>query len=224
MPSWRSGAVGRVDEERLRIAREVHDTLAHAIAIINVQAGVTAHVLDKRPDRAREALETIEQTSSRALREMRAILGVLRGTDDSRVPYAGLDQISDLVAKARAAGLDVDFEMATLPPQMPVAVGGAVYRIVQESVTNVFRHVGPSRVTVVLDCRADTVEVRVVDDGPRHGPRAEEAIRHRPGSGISGMRERCQVLGGELDVRPRAGGGFAVTARLPLIPAATASA
>ena len=106
-------ARARVDEERLRIAREVHDTVAHAIAIINVQAGVTAHVLDKRPDQAREALEAIEQTSSQALREMRTILGVLRDADDGRVPHPGLGQIAELAAKAREAGLDVDLEVTS---------------------------------------------------------------------------------------------------------------
>jgi signal transduction histidine kinase len=212
----------RVDEERLRIAREVHDTVAHAIAIINVQAGVTAHVLDKRPDRAREALEAIERTSSQALQEMRAILGVLCDADDGRVPHPGLGQIGELAVKAREAGLDVDLETIP-PPSIPSAVGSAVYRIVQESITNVLRHAGPTRVTVALEYGVDTVEVRVTDDGPRQDSRAEETTLHQPGRGIPGMRERCQLLGGELDAGPRAGGGFAVTARLPLVPTGTAN-
>ena len=106
-------ARSRVDAERLRIAREVHDTVAHAIAIINVQAGVTAHVLDKRPERAREALVAIEQTSSQALHEMRAILGVLRDANDGRVPHPGLGQIDELAAKARDAGLDIKLEVTS---------------------------------------------------------------------------------------------------------------
>jgi signal transduction histidine kinase len=213
-------ARARVDEERLRIAREVHDTVAHAIAIINVQSGVTAHVLDKRPERAREALETIEKTSSRALQEMRAILGVLRDDNDGRVPYPGLGQIDELTAKAREAGLDVDIEATSSPPPVPGAVGSAVYRILQESITNVIRHVGPTRVTVALDYGADTVEVRVTDEGHREGSAIDEATT--PGRGILGMRERCQLLGGELDASPLPGGGFAVTARLPLAPTGTA--
>lgn len=208
-------ARARVDEERLRIAREVHDTVAHAIAIINVQAGVTAHVLDKRPERAREALETIEQTSSQALQEMRAILGVLRDDNDGRVPHPGLGQLDELTAKAREAGLDIDVEASPSPSAVPSAVGSAVYRILQESITNVIRHVGPTRVRVAVDYAPDSVQVRVVDEGPRErrnvGP-------HQPGRGILGMRERCQLLGGELDAGPLPSGGFAVTARLPLAP------
>jgi signal transduction histidine kinase len=210
----------RVDEERLRIAREVHDTVAHAIAIINVQAGVTAHVLDKRPDQAREALEAIEQTSSLALREMRTILGVLRDADDGRVPQPGLGQIAELAAKAREAGLDVDLEV-TSPPPVPIAVGSAVYRILQESITNVIRHVGPTRVTVELDYGPDTVAVRVTDEGPRQAPAARKVTAHEPARGIVGMRERCHLLGGEFDAGPRTGGGFTVTARLPLAAAGT---
>lgn len=215
-------ARARVDEERLRIAREVHDTVAHAIAIINVQAGVTAHVLGKRPDRARAALEAIEQTSSQALREMRTVLGVLRDTGDGRVPHPGLGQIGELAVKAREAGLDVDIEATSAPPPVPTAVGSAVYRILQESITNVIRHVGPTRVTVKLDYSPDTVAVRVTDDGPRPGSATGDAESHQPARGIQGMRERCQLLGGELDAGPRTGGGFVVSARLPLAPAGTA--
>ena len=204
-------ARARVDEERLRIAREVHDTVAHAIAVINVQAGVTAHVLDKRPDRAREALSAIEQTSSRALQEMRALLGVLRD-DDGRVPYPGLAQLDELAARARDAGLEVDLEAAPAPP-VSGAVDRAVYRILQESITNVIRHAGPTRVTIALDYGTDAVEVRVRNEG---GPTAPPATVGT-GRGILGMRERCRLLGGELDAGPLPDGGFAVTARLPLV-------
>ncbi|MFG1707417.1 sensor histidine kinase [Nonomuraea sp. M3C6] len=227
-------ARARVDAERLRIAREVHDTVAHAIVIINVQSGVTAHVLDKRPEVAREALRAIEQTSSRALREMRAILGVLRdddGDDDGRVPYPGLGQIDELAAKAREAGLDIKLEETSPAAPLPSAVGSAVYRIVQESITNVIRHVGPTRVTVALNPGIEVLEIRVTDEGRRAAPGDELAdprlpARHptsiggsaKPGRGIVGMRERCQLLGGELDARPLPGGGFEVRARLPLAP------
>lgn len=210
-------ARARVDAERLRIAREVHDTVAHAIAIINVQSGVTAHVLDKRPDVAREALRTIERTSSRALHEMRAILGVLRGDDEEgRVPYPGLDQIGELAAKARDAGLDITIEEDPPVAPLPSAVGGAAYRIVQESITNVVRHVGPTRVTVALRSGPDALEIRVTDEGRREAP-VQEAYSE-PGRGIIGMRERCLLLGGEFDAGPRPGGGFEVRARLPLAP------
>ncbi|MFC0508887.1 sensor histidine kinase [Micromonospora costi] len=221
----------RVDAERLRIAREVHDTVAHAIAIINVQSGVTAHVLDKRPEVAREALQAIEQTSSRALREMRAILGVLRDDKDGRVPYPGLGQIDELAAKAREAGLDINLEETSPETPLPSAVGSAAYRIVQESITNVIRHVGPTRVTVALNPRIDALEIRVTDEGRRAAPGDDPAHPHlpaqhptgtgssaKPGRGILGMRERCQLLGGELDAKPTPAGGFEVTARLPLAP------
>ncbi|MFG1823754.1 sensor histidine kinase [Microbispora bryophytorum] len=221
-------ARARVDAERLRIAREVHDTVAHAIAIINVQAGVTAHVLDKRPDQARAALQAIEQTSSRALREMRAILGVLRDDDDGRAPHPGLGQIGELTAKARDAGLDVTLEAPSPATPLPSAVDSAAYRILQESITNVIRHVGPTRVTVALNPGVDVLEIRVADEGRRTGSGRGSADRASgdgtetpagAGRGIQGMSERCQLLGGDLDARPIPGGGFEVTARLPLAPA-----
>jgi signal transduction histidine kinase len=230
-------ARARVDAERLRIAREVHDTVAHAIAIINVQSGVTAHVLDKRPEQARDTLLAIEQTSSQALREMRAILGVLRDTNDGRTPHPGLEQIDDLTANARNAGLDIKLEATSPPAPLPSAVGSAAYRILQESITNVIRHVGPTRVTVALDYGIDVLEVRVVDEGRSHATGDDPAGAHlrakhptgngtgssaETGRGIAGMRERCQLLGGALTARPRPGGGFEVKARLPLVPTGTA--
>lgn len=228
-------ARARVDAERLRIAREVHDTVAHAIAVINIQSGVTAHVLDKRPERVRETLEAIEQTSARALTEIRAILDVLRpensgddvgdggGADppDSRAPRAGVAQLEDLTAMARAAGLDVTLDAPAPPQPLPAAVGSAVYRIVQESITNVIRHVGTSHVTISLRYGPDAVEVRVSDEGrsalAAPAPRDQEQS-NRPGHGLAGMRERCQLLGGHLDAGPLPDGGFAVTARLPVAP------
>ncbi|RJO68491.1 sensor histidine kinase [Nocardia panacis] len=207
-------ARARVDAERLRIAREVHDTVAHAIAIINVQAGVTAHVLDRRPEQARDALHIIEQTSSRALSEMRAILGVLR-EDGAQAPYPGLEQIPELAGKARAAGLDIDLEQGAPLDPLPVAVGSAAYRIVQEAITNVIHHVGPTRVTVALESGGADLRIRVTDAGRRDGARVPARVGG--GRGILGMRERARLLGGDLDAGPRAGGGFEVTARLPLV-------
>jgi signal transduction histidine kinase len=213
-------ARARVDEERLRIAREVHDTVAHAIAVINVQAGVTAHVLDRRPEGTREALEAIERTSSRALEEMRTILGVLRDDRDGRVPQPGLAQIDDLAARAREAGLEVVVRRASSAVEVPSAVGGAVYRIVQESITNVIRHVGPTRVSVAVAYDADAVAVRITDEGPQRETLATSAaaVPAAPGRGLLGMRERCQLLGGELATGRTMDGGFEVTARLPLAP------
>jgi signal transduction histidine kinase len=204
----------RVDAERLRIAREVHDTVAHAIAVINVQAGVTAHVLDKHPEQARATLVTIEQTSARALRELRVTLGVLRGADeDGRAPAPGLDRVDELVGIAREAGLDVTVESREALRELPGAVDTAAYRILQESITNVIRHAGPTRVTVALAHGADDLTIRVSDDG--RGP----ADGNGSGRGIQGMQERCELLGGELTAGPRPAGGFEVLARLPVVPA-----
>src|SRR5215469_13599261 len=224
-------ARSRVDAERLRIAREVHDTVAHAIAIINVQAGVTAYLLDKRPERARDALVTIEQTSGQALHEMRAVLGVLRDSDNGRVPQPGLGQVSELTAMAREAGLDVKLDLTSPAAPLPAAVDHTVYRILQESITNVIRHAGQTRVTIALDCGADVLQVRVTDEGARDA--SDDAAGHAQplagpvsggsaatGRGIEGMRERCELLGGELTAEPRPRGGFEVRARLPLTSAA----
>jgi signal transduction histidine kinase len=226
-------ARARVGAERLRIAREVHDTVAHAIAIINVQAGVTAYLLDKRPERAREALVTIEQTSAQALHEMRAVLGVLRDSDNGRVPRPGLGQVNELTAMAREAGLDIKLDVTSSTAPLPSAVDHTAYRVLQESITNVIRHVGPTRVTVAVDYGTDVLEVRVTDEGGRDasgdgagGPRspagAGSGSSAEPGQGIVGMRERCALLGGELTAEPRPCGGFEVKARLPLAPAGTA--
>ncbi|QLY29601.1 sensor histidine kinase [Nocardia huaxiensis] len=214
-------ARARVDAERLRIAREVHDTVAHAIAVINVQAGVTAHVLDRKPEQAREALRTIEQTSSRALSEMRAVLGVLRGddSDDERAPQPGVGEIGDLIRQAREAGLEVTVEDNLPATPLPGAVAAAAYRIVQESITNVIRHVGPTRVTIALDRAAEVVRIRVTDCGRTDSGAVLAPDGVAPGRGIIGMRERCRLLGGELQARPTSAGGFEVLARLPVVPA-----
>jgi signal transduction histidine kinase len=216
----------RVDAERLRIAREVHDTVAHAIAVINVQAGVSAHVLDKRPEQARDALGVIEETSARAGRELRATLGVLRAAEeDARAPAPGLAQVDELAGIAREAGLDVKVEAAVAGGHdLPSAVGSAAYRIVQESLTNVIRHAGPARVTVSMGCGPDGLEVVVTDDGPgAPATNGTGGADGGAGQGINGMRERAELLGGELTAGPRPSGGFEVRARIPLPPAPAAS-
>jgi signal transduction histidine kinase len=152
---------------------------------------------------------------------------VLRDDNDGRVPHPGLEQIDELTAKARDAGLDVTLEATAPATPLPSAVDSAAYRILQESITNVICHVGPTRVTVALNPGIDVLEIRVTDEGRRTGSGDGPADRPsgngtdtsaKAGRGILGMRERCQLLGGELDAKPTPGGGFQVTARLPLAP------
>lgn len=211
-------ARARVDEERLRIAREVHDTVAHAIAIINVQAGVTAHVLDKHPERARDTLEAIAQASSNALEEMRSILGVLRDEGDASAPRPWLTELDQLLATAREAGLEVTADLDLGDAPMPTAVGSAAYRILQESLTNVIRHAGPARVRVTISRTATGLELRVANEGG--GPTATPPrTTSGEGRGLTGMRERCRLLGGDVAAEVVPDGGFVVTARLPMNPA-----
>lgn len=203
----------RVDEERLRIAREVHDTVAHSIATINVQAGTAVHVLDKRPEQAREALVAIKQASAEALRELRSTLGMLRNLDgSSRAPSPGLAQLERLVAMARDAGLETEVNMSGDRRELPSSIDLAAYRILQESVTNVIRHAGPARVMISLTYGPNELELQIEDDG--RGRTTSDASTPG-GSGIQGMRERATVLGGSLIARPRPERGFSVRARLP---------
>jgi signal transduction histidine kinase len=204
----------RAGEERLRIARELHDVLAHSISIVNVQAGVAVHLLDKQPDQARAALLTINEASKEAMRELRATLDVLRQSDDvdSRAPAPGLARLGELVDKTRATGLEVIVETTGQMRPLPAATDLAAYRIVQESLTNVTRHAGARHVTVSLVHRQDEVELTVEDDGV--GATADDDLRS--GNGLLGMRERAAAIGGDLDAGPLPAGGFRVHARLPL--------
>jgi signal transduction histidine kinase len=207
----------RVDEERMRIARELHDVVSHSIGVISVQAGVAAHLLERRPDKAGEALATIRQASDEALDELHAMLGVLR-QPDGRAPLApapGLAQLDALVAMAEGAGLRVEVD-ASGAAHLPPAVDLACYRIVQESLTNVVRHAGASSVTVTVAADGDTLVVEVTDDGPG-APGAGNGNGTR--QGIVGMRERARALGGTLEAGPRPEGGFRVSARLPTMGA-----
>jgi signal transduction histidine kinase len=202
----------QVDAERLRIARDLHDVLAHGIATINIQAGIAAHVLHDRPQHAEQALRTIKRTSGEALRELRGVLGVLRQADESqpRAPAPGLGQLDALLASTTHAGLPTRVSVCGRRRPLPVTVDLAVYRIVQEGLTNVLRHAGENASAVVEIAYADElVTVTVDDDG---NGRAREV----PGHGITGMSERANALGGDLQAGPRADGGFRVRARLPI--------
>jgi signal transduction histidine kinase len=204
----------RAGEERLRIARELHDVLAHNISLINVQAGVALHLMDEQPGQSRTALVAIKQASNDALRELRSVLDILRqGSDAPRSPTSGLDSLDGLVANAAAAGLEVRSRVEGAPRPLPAGVDLAAFRIVQEALTNVTRHAGrPASATVLVAYGDHDLTVQVDDDG--NG--VDRAHPNGGGNGIRGMRERAAALGGELTAGPRPGGGFRVSAQLPL--------
>ncbi|MGW5127503.1 sensor histidine kinase [Streptomyces sp. NPDC004069] len=199
----------RADEERLHIARELHDSLTHQISIIKVQAEVAVHVARRRGEQVPAALLAIQEAGREASRELRATLEALR--DDDTAPPRGLDHVPDLVERARAIGLDVTLTIEGKPHDVPAAVDRTVYRIVQESLTNIARHAAADTASVRIDCRPDALTIRVDDDG-----RATPDTTPMPGVGLLGMRERVTALGGRLRAEPRVGGGFTVQAELPV--------
>jgi signal transduction histidine kinase len=202
----------RVAEERLRIAREVHDIVGHGLATITLRAGVADRVAERDPDEVRAALRAIRQVSRESLAELTALLGVLRAEGEAeRTPAPDLDALPRLVEGLREAGMDVELEAdANGAPPVPEVVAAAGYRIVQEALTNVARHAGPhARAHVKLSRSGGVVEVEVRDDG-RGAPAAM-----RPGGGLTGMRERAAALGGRFDAGGAPGGGFRVWASLP---------
>ncbi len=208
----RQAAARVVAEERLRIAQELHDIVGHSMSVIAVQAGVGVHVLDAHPDQARTVLETISATSRGTLTEMRRLLGVLRDGDGERsnAPAPGLDDVPALVADVGAAGLPVTLHVDGTGAAIPAGVELAAYRVVQEALTNVIKHAGPTTSVAVSVChRPTSVRVEVVDDGV--GPTAPGGTGH----GLLGMRERVELWGGELSVGPGLDGGFRVAALLP---------
>jgi signal transduction histidine kinase len=203
-----------VQQERLRIAREMHDVLAHTIAAINVQAGVAGDVIDDAPDRARASLRDIRRQSRDAIAELRATVGVLRegGTAAPREPAPGLAELDRLVEKAAGAGVRVEVAVAGAARPLPGTVDLAAYRIVQESLTNVVRHAHASEATVSVRYEPEAVVLEVQDNG--RGA-ANGAIHDRDGHGLIGMRERATALGGTLQAGVAPGGGFLVHATLP---------
>jgi signal transduction histidine kinase len=208
----------RAGEERMRIARELHDVLAHNISLINVQAGVALHLMDEQPGQSRSALQAIKQASNDALGELRSVLDVLRQGDEAppRAPASGLARLDSLVEGAGATGLEVRTRVEGTPRPLPAGTDLAAYRIVQESLTNVTRHAGPARATVLVRYGPDDLTVQVDDDGRGLEPPSAADAPLRPGRGLVGMRERVAALGGELSAGPRPGGGFRVLARLPI--------
>ncbi|MER7507995.1 sensor histidine kinase [Streptomyces lavendulae] len=201
----------RADEERLRIAREIHDVLAHSISVINVQAGVGLALLDTDPEQARTALTTIKAASKEALGEVRQVLDTLRAPGAApRAPAPGLDRLPELLEQAEAAGLTVTAATEGRPRTLPPGADLAAFRILQEALTNVVRHSGSRTARIRLAWRPDGLELRVDDDGPATGDPAGGS-----GNGLAGMRERAAALGGTIEAGPRPDGGFRVIARLP---------
>ena len=198
-------------DERTRIARDLHDVVAHAVSVMVVQAGAARRILDRDPASASHALLQVETTGREALQELRSVLGVPRDGDGvSTEPQPSGAKVTDLVERVRAAGLDVDLHIEGDPGALPPGVGITVFRVVQESLTNVVKHAGPARADVHVEIGSEHVDVQVVDDG--RGPAARDGDS---GQGHIGMRERVEAFGGDLDVGPRPGGGFRVRARVP---------
>jgi signal transduction histidine kinase len=216
--SYAEEAKRRSGEERLRIARDLHDVVAHNIAVINVQANTALHLMDRQPDRARGALTTINDVSKQALVELRSILGVLRDVDESAplAPSAGLDHLAGLFGHASAAGLSIRLEQHGDKVPLPTSVDLAAHRIIQEALTNTVRHSGATAAVVRINYDKRAVSVEVDDDGHADKPTRINGT----GNGIIGMTERAHAIGGRLEAGPRTGGGFRVKAWLPLDKAA----
>jgi signal transduction histidine kinase len=203
-----------VGDEQARIARELHDVLAHSVSVIVVQASAADDVFDERPDQARAALRSIESAGREALAELRRLLAAVRPDADGELahPQPGLDRLGELAAPLRAAGLEVAIERADDAGALPAGVDLSAYRIVQEALTNTLRHAGASRAEVTVRSAPGMLELDVLDDGRGGGSPTSEG----GGRGIAGMRERATMLGGTLDAGPLPEGGYRVHARLPL--------
>ena len=205
-------AEAAIVQERSRIARELHDIVAHSISVMVLQARGGRRVIDAEPREAQEAFGVIERTGHHALEEMRRLLGMLRSSDDqlALAPQPTLQQLDTLLDQVRAAGLPVEVEFEGEPTELPPGVDLSAYRIVQEALTNALKHAGPARARVVVRYGEDELELEIADDGAGSGDGGGS------GHGLIGMRERVSVYGGELQAGRRPGGGYALRARLPL--------
>jgi signal transduction histidine kinase len=199
-------------EERARIARELHDVIAHSVSVMVVQAGAAEEVLRQAPERALEPIRAVQDTGRQALAEMARLLGMLRrdGEELGLAPQPGIDDLATLIEQTRLAGLPVELHVEGAPQPVPLGADLSAYRIVQEALTNARKHAGKARATVTLRYGAEALELEITDDGPGTG-NADGG-----GHGLVGMRERVGLFGGEFQAGPRPGGGFRVHARLPL--------
>ena len=215
-------AQAAVHEERARIARELHDVVAHNVGLIVLQAGGARSVLATDPERTRAALVQVEETGRQALAEMRHLVGILREDgDEERQPLPRLERLPVLIDEARAGGLTVDLDVAGSPVELPAGLELAAYRLIQEALTNVRKHAPTSHVQVRLGYEPERLRIEVSDDGGSAGAAGAPARdASDPGHGLIGMRERVQVYGGGLQTGPMPGGGFRVEATLPLSVAA----
>ncbi len=206
-----------VVEERARIARELHDVIAHNVSVMVVQAAAGEEVFDEDPERARESLSAVASTGRAALTELRRLLGVIRaeddrGTEPAFAPQPGIEYVDELVRQVNDAGLPVELSVIGEPRTLPEGVGLCAYRIVQEALTNTLKHADASGARVNVRYAADALELQVVDDG-----RGSSAVNGEAGGqGLIGMRERVALFGGELTASPRAGHGYEVRVRLPV--------
>jgi signal transduction histidine kinase len=209
----KASAEAAIVEERARIARELHDAVAHAISVIVLQARGGRRLLDQEPEEARRALDAIDRTASQALAEMRRLLGLLRENDEqiALAPQPTLARLDDLVAQVRGAGLPVEVYIEGAPAELPPGVDLSAYRIVQEALTNALKHAGPATARVTLRYRDCAIDVEICDDGTGGGN--EDGT----GQGLAGIQERVAIFGGEVNSGPRADGGYVVRARLPYV-------
>ena len=208
----------RAGEERLRIARELHDVLGHNISLISVQAGVALHLMDKQPEQARVALTVIRDASKEALRELRSVLDVLRQGNEAppRAPAPGLASLSDLVTRAAEAGLQVHTTVSGDLKRLPASVDLAAFRIIQEALTNVMRHAGQTAANVYVTCNEQELTLQIDNAVGSEANRDDSGRGMELGQGILGMKERATALGGVVEAGLRPDGGFRVFARLPL--------
>jgi signal transduction histidine kinase len=202
------------NEERLRIARELHDIIGHSLGTIAVQAGVGRHLMETEPEKGAEALDSIAKISRDSLDEVRSVVAALRDDEPPYRPAPGLADLPELVDTVRSTGLAVDLTLPNDLDVVPRQTGAAVYRITREALTNAVRHAHASKVSVQVDHRDGRVELEIHDDGsgPGNGRDASSEMGH----GITGMRERAEALGGSLSAGPATDGGFLVTASLPV--------